>query len=49
VAFQLSCPQQGRLITGQFVSLVTFQAKGCDPATSQSCLDTGVETVRLIQ
>ena len=49
VAFQLSCPQQGRLITGQFVSLVTFQAQGCDPATTQSCLDTGVETVRLIQ
>ena len=40
---------QGKLITGQFVSLVTFQARGCDPAMNQSCVDTGVETVRLIQ
>ena len=49
-AFQLSCPQNGgKSITGSFVSLVTFQAQGCDPATDANCHDTGVETVRLIQ
>jgi hypothetical protein len=49
-AFQLACPQQaGKSITGSFVSMVTYQAQGCDPATNASCVDTGVETVRLVQ
>ncbi len=49
-AFELACPQNaGKSITGSFVSIVSFQAQGCDPATNNKCVDTGVETVRLIQ
>jgi hypothetical protein len=49
-AFELACPQNaGKSITGSFVSLVTYQAQGCDPATDPNCVDTGVETVRLVQ
>jgi hypothetical protein len=52
-AFQIACPQPsagpGSPILGSFVSLVSFQAQGCDPATNQTCVDTGVETVRLVQ
>ena len=49
-AFELACPQNaGKSITGSFVSLVSYQATGCDPATNQNCVDTGVETVRLVQ
>jgi hypothetical protein len=49
-AFEISCPQNaGKSIMGSFVSLVTFQAKGCDPTLDTTCHDTGVHTVRLIQ
>ncbi len=45
-AFELACPQDaGKSITGSFVSMVTYQAQGCQ----QNCVDTGVETVKLVQ